>query len=427
MSKTNPATAKPLEEKLRQKKSLERGISSASTLPATEKEVAESPTLHYSPIEGKAKGQEIEMSEAEETEEPPPPPPKQKSQNKVAQPEEQKTEKKTACKRRASKPEGQEEKKDMPKKKKKTTETQPDEQVPKQVSKPPKSAKDPAASLPSPKQEPPSTDIANAVNSSLARAATVDLQSVAAPPEIAMGNDEPDSADGSPGDEPDPEGVTAQEVRRRKEVHARYMRPKTPREIRLAGEAAFRCSDRLQVLFEQYVTCGGHWAESSIYLQMKIERRLRKTGSRRWLTCHEIAIKYGSQDAAEKIVAAKEADAETAATHIRPHPDAPHITDMKQYLVWDADSIEDTTDEVTSNLFAAVDRDREQKTQSKDKKKKGKNSKKKKSKKKKSSSSSSSKSESSSSSDGSESSSDSSEAWRKNYMYIWNIYMFHIS
>ena len=112
--------------------------------------------------------------------------------------------------------------------------------------------------------------------------------------------------------------------------------------------------------------------------------------------------------------------------------------DMKQYLVWDADSIEDTTDEVTSNLFAAVDRDREQKdegdkrpkrskTQSKDKKKKGKNSKKKKSKKKKSSSSSSSKSESSSSSDGSESSSDSSEAWRKNYMYIWNIYMFHIS
>ena len=107
--------------------------------------------------------------------------------------------------------------------------------------------------------------------------------------------------------------------------------------------------------------------------------------------------------------------------------------DMKQYLVWDADSIEDTTDEVTSNLFAAVDRDREQKdegdkrpkrskTQSKDKKKKGKNSKK-----KKSSSSSSSKSKSSSSSDGSESSSDSSEAWRKNYMYIWNIYMFHIS
>lgn len=186
------------------------------------KQLARSPTLHYSPIEGKAKGQEIEMSEAEETEEPPPPPPKQKSQNKVAQPEEQKTEKKTACKRRASKPEGQEEKKDMPKKK--TTETQPDEQVPKQVSKPPKSAKDPAASLPSPKQEPPSTDIANAVNSSLARAATVDLQSVAAPPEIAMGNDEPDSADGSPGDEPDPEGVTAQEVRRRKEVHARYMR-----------------------------------------------------------------------------------------------------------------------------------------------------------------------------------------------------------
>ena len=191
------------------------------------KQLARSPTLHYSPIEGKVKGEEIEMSsEAEETEKPPPPPPKKKSENKVAQPpEEKKTEKKTACKRRASKPEDQEEKKDMPKKKK-NTETQPDEQVPKQVSKPPKSAKDPAASLPSPKQEPPSTDVAIAVNSSLARAATVDLQSVATS-EITLGNDEPDSAaaGGSPGDPgDDPEGVTAQEVRRRKEIHARYMR-----------------------------------------------------------------------------------------------------------------------------------------------------------------------------------------------------------
>lgn len=104
-------------------------------------------------------------------------------------------------------------------------------------------------------------------------------------------------------------------------------RDTSPNYLSLTHGAGSPGSDRLQVLFEQYVTCGGHWAESSIYLQMKIERRLRKTGSRRWLTCHEIAIKYGSQDAAEKIVAAKEADAETAATHIRPHPDAPHITD----------------------------------------------------------------------------------------------------
>lgn len=82
-------------------------------------------------------------------------------------------------------------------------------------------------------------------------------------------------------------------------------------------------SSRLAVLFEQWVSCSGHWTESSIYLQMKIERRHRTIGSRRWMTLHELSMKYGSRDVALKIQAAKESDPEYKRTQIRPHPDAP--------------------------------------------------------------------------------------------------------
>lgn len=97
--------------------------------------------------------------------------------------------------------------------------------------------------------------------------------------------------------------------------------------------------------------------------------------------------------------------------------------DLKQYLVYDADSVEDTTDEVTSNLFAAVDRDREdegkddRKSNRQGTKKKStrnkKKSKKKKAKggKKKSSSSSSSDSSESSETKSDSKSSDSSDTW----------------
>ena len=82
-------------------------------------------------------------------------------------------------------------------------------------------------------------------------------------------------------------------------------------------------SSRLAVLFEQWMACSGHWSESAIYLQMKVEKRLRKCGTRKWLTIHELAMKYASMDVAKKIKAAKESDPEIARTQIRPHPDAP--------------------------------------------------------------------------------------------------------
>eukprot|EP00435_Cladocopium_sp_Y103_P061023 s127_g22.t1 len=179
------------------------------------------------------------------------------------------------------------------------------------------------ASKLSPKAEKPDESTAKAMQSTLQRANTVDLKTtVAAAPEPSSDDDE-DSSQASEGEE-NPEGVTVQQLRERKALRARYMRfsrslksKKSPREIRLAGEAAYRCSDRLAVLFEQWVGCEGHWRESALYQRLRVESRFRKRGCRKWLT------------------------------------------ELTQYLVWDEDAEEEVEDTVTSSFFEAVDRDRE--------------------------------------------------------------------
>ena len=82
-------------------------------------------------------------------------------------------------------------------------------------------------------------------------------------------------------------------------------------------------SDRLAVLFEQWVGCEGHWRESALYQRLRVESRFRKRGCRKWLTVSELAVKYGSSTVADKIKIAKESDPECA-NQRRPHPDAPN-------------------------------------------------------------------------------------------------------
>ncbi len=96
---------------------------------------------------------------------------------------------------------------------------------------------------------------------------------------------------------------------------------KTPKEIRTAGAAAFRKSDQLQVLLEQWCACNGVWKESEFYYQVKQKKRSRKHGSRRWLTRGEIASKYGSSEVADLIIEQKLSDAEICKEQVRSHPD----------------------------------------------------------------------------------------------------------
>ena len=80
-------------------------------------------------------------------------------------------------------------------------------------------------------------------------------------------------------------------------------------------------SERLQVLFEQWVSCAGHWRESSLYHQLRVTSKHRKRGARKWLTVSELSLKYGSMEVAQKIAHAKETDEKVKDSQVRPHPD----------------------------------------------------------------------------------------------------------
>ena len=90
----------------------------------------------------------------------------------------------------------------------------------------------------------------------------------------------------------------------------------------------FLGSAKLQVLYEQWLSCDGHWTESSIYQQLKVSQRHRKKGARRWLTESELTLKYGSAIIAEKITTHKNSDPECK-DQVRDHPDCPDDEDSR--------------------------------------------------------------------------------------------------
>ena len=97
----------------------------------------------------------------------------------------------------------------------------------------------------------------------------------------------------------------------------------TPPEIKAAGRAAFRDSDRLAILQEQWAACEGAWSESELYMQLKESVSHRKKGQRAWLTRHELEVRYGSKDAAQAICEAKLTEPGTP--HVRDHKDCPGV------------------------------------------------------------------------------------------------------
>ncbi|CAL1171269.1 unnamed protein product [Cladocopium goreaui] len=139
---------------------------------------------------------------------------------------------------------------------------------------------------PSPKLESPVPATADAVAHALTRQTTLEL----APPSPGSDSESASSAEdagcckaaGAPSDPPGDDGGGC------------------PKEIKAAGQSAHRCSEKLQVLFEQWMICDGHWKESSLYQQLK---------------------------------------------------------ECWQYLVWDVDAEEDTTDTITSSFFEQIDKD----------------------------------------------------------------------
>ena len=96
---------------------------------------------------------------------------------------------------------------------------------------------------------------------------------------------------------------------------------RTPIEVRRAGAAAYRNTEALAVLMEQWVSCEGQWNESEFMKTVKSEKHQRTRGRREWLTRHQLAVKVGSEELAKQTVDAKETDMEASKSQVRLNPD----------------------------------------------------------------------------------------------------------
>ena len=162
----------------------------------------------------------------------------------------------------------------------------------------------------------------------------------------------------------------------------------------------------LQVLFEQWMQCGGKWDESQLIIQARTTHKGSKVGGRRWMMRQDILKKYGGcVETADQLIQSKEADPLLKNVSVREHPDLPGRSDLKLYLIWDESYEQDSEDVVMDQLFSLGQKDSHGK-----KKKKTKPSKKGKGKKRGRSSSSSPTSRSRSSSSSTEDSDQSSSS-----------------
>ncbi|CAK9073796.1 unnamed protein product [Durusdinium trenchii] len=249
-------------------------------------------------------------------------------------------------------------------------------------------AKASAKSATSPKVETPPPATSRAVQQALNRKSTSEIHSHQPSPHSPSAASAAEDSEGAGAEQPagDSDGeLTLEQVKARKAAHARFMRfsrsLKSPRILSACAHVLHHGvanSQKLGILYEQWAQCDGHWTESSLYKELRVSVRHRRRGARRWLTLHELTLKYGSERVARRIAEHKLADAELARTQVRFHPDAPGDEDLRQFLVWDIDAEEDVHDTVTSTMIDAVERDQSPKHKTKDNKRvKGKPNKKK--------------------------------------------------
>ena len=74
---------------------------------------------------------------------------------------------------------------------------------------------------------------------------------------------------------------------------------------------------------EEWLTTGGDWSKSKLYIKMTIKKRERTHGARIWYTKHQLVQKFGSDYLAQQIIDNKMNDPLAKDTQVKNHPDAP--------------------------------------------------------------------------------------------------------
>ena len=79
--------------------------------------------------------------------------------------------------------------------------------------------------------------------------------------------------------------------------------------------------EKLQVLMDEWMTCGGKWKQSAFYKRCTDRTTHSERGARVWMTRQQITEKYKSSEIANMICRQKIDDPELFRTQTKSHPD----------------------------------------------------------------------------------------------------------
>lgn len=132
---------------------------------------------------------------------------------------------------------------------------------------------------------------------------------------------------------------------------------KTPAEIRRAGQSAKYCSEKLAILQEAWAGCQGEWKRSDLFLKLTSRKSHTSFGARVWMTKSQLTNKYGNAAIADTIIQAKLDDPKLCESCVKWHPDAPGNQELRLYLCWDSEGVEQREDTVVEELFQSREDD----------------------------------------------------------------------
>lgn len=114
--------------------------------------------------------------------------------------------------------------------------------------------------------------------------------------------------------------------------------------------------DLMSVLYESWTEAGGDWKKSKIYLQVTSKDKTKRMGVREWMHRAEIEKKFGVVGASA-IINRKLSDQELKASEVRPHPEAPDVEELTQYLILNMEKEVESNETCVNRLYQAAEDD----------------------------------------------------------------------
>ena len=112
----------------------------------------------------------------------------------------------------------------------------------------------------------------------------------------------------------------------------------------------------MSVLYESWTESAGDWKKSKLYLQVTSKEKTKRMGVREWMHRSEIEKKYGVAGATA-IINRKLSEPELKESEVRPHPEAPEVEELTQYLTLNMEKEVESNETCVNRLYRAAEED----------------------------------------------------------------------